>query len=82
MSSLVRQYLFGAFFIAFGIYRYTAGDYLELGLYFTAGGAFISNALAKEPKLVDFKSIFVIITWLLIVTAAILLIYVWQFKFS
>jgi hypothetical protein len=81
MNSLLRQYIFGGFFILFGIYQFTRKDHLEVALYFTAGAAFIFNALAREPKLVDFKTILVVVTWSLIFGAGVLFLYVLQFKF-
>lgn len=81
MSSLIRQYIFGAFFILFGVYQFTKSDYLEVALYFMAGAAFIFNALAKEHKLENFKTILVIITWSLILGAGVIFLYVLQFKF-
>ena len=81
MNLLVRQYIFGVFFIVFGIYQFAKSDYLEVALYFTAGAAFIFNALAKERKLENFKTILVIITWSLILGAGVIFLYVLQFKF-
>lgn len=80
MSALIRQYIFGAFFIFYGIYQATRKDYLEVALYVTAGFAFIFNSLAKEPRLANFKTILVVITWTLIIAAAILFLYMIQFK--
>jgi hypothetical protein len=81
MNSLIRQYIFGGFFILFGIYQFTRSDHLEVALYFTAGAAFIFNALAKEPRLADFKTILVVVTWSLIFGAGVIFLYVLQFKF-
>lgn len=80
MNALIRQYIFGAFFIIFGIYQATKKDYLEVALYLTAGAAFIFNALAKEPRFVNYKTPLVVITWGLIVSAGILFLYMIQFK--
>jgi len=80
MSSLIRQYIFGAFFIIFGIYQATRKDYLEVALYMMAGAAFIFNSLSKEPRLANFKTALVVITWALIIVAAVLFLYVLQFK--
>ena len=80
MSSLIRQYAFGTFFLIFGIYQATMKDYLEVTLYMTAGAAFIFNSLSKESRLANFKAALVVITWALIIIAAVLFLYVLQFK--
>lgn len=81
MNSILRQYIFGGFFILFGIYQLTRSDYLEVALYFTAGAAFIFNALTKEQKLENYKTILMVITWCLILGAGVIFLYVLQFKF-
>ena len=81
MDAAIRQYLFGIFFIGFGIYQLTLGDYLEFALYTAAGGAFIFNTLAKEPRFVAQKSVFVFLTWGLIIVAAVMFFYVLQFNY-
>jgi hypothetical protein len=81
MDSHFRQYLFGLVFFGFGIYEFTKDDPLEAVVYLTAGLAFIFNNLISEPRLYDYKKILVIITWILIITAAITFLYVLQFKF-
>jgi len=80
MSSLIRQYIFGAFFIMFGVYQATRKDYMEVALYLTAGAAFIFNSLAKEPRLANFKTPLVVATWSFIAIAAVIFLYVLQFK--
>jgi len=50
MNAQTRQYIFGAIFIAVGIYYATAQDFLELSLYGVGGLAFIVNALSLEPR--------------------------------
>lgn len=80
MNSIIRHYAFGAFFIIFGIYQATRKDHLEVALYLTAGAAFIFNSLSKEPRLANFKTALVVITWALIIIAAVLFLYVLQFK--
>jgi hypothetical protein len=81
MDSSLRQYIFGIFFIGFGIYQMILGDYLEFSLYAAAGGAFIFNTFAKEPKLEAYKSVFVFLTWGLIIVEAVMFFYVLQFNF-
>jgi len=80
MNSQTRQYLFGAIFIAVGIYQATVHDYLELSLYSVGGFAFIVNALSLEPKLSSHKKILGVISWVFIITTGLLLIYLIQFK--
>lgn len=81
MNARTRQYLFGAIFEAVGIYQLTKHDLLEASLYLIAGAAFVFNTLAGEPKLLGSKKILVIITWVLIVAAGLIFLYVLQFKF-
>lgn len=54
---------------------------LESFLYMVAGAAFIFNTLASEPSLVTYKRTLVIITWILIIGAGILFLYLLQFKY-
>lgn len=81
MNTRVRQYLFGLIFIGVGIYQLYLHDYLEATLYSMAGLAFIANTLTLEPRLVAYKKPLIIVTWTLIITTAILFIYLIQFKF-
>jgi len=81
MNARQRQYLFGAIFLAFGIYQLVLKDWLEATLYMVAGAAFIFNTIASEPTLANYKRILVAITWVLIVTAGILCLYLLQFRY-
>ena len=81
MNARTRQYLFGLIFIAFGIYQLVQKDMLEASLYIIAGAAFVANTLATEAALSDYKKILVGITWILIIAAGILFLYLLQFKF-
>jgi len=81
MNARQRQYLFGAIFLAFGIYQLVLKDWLEATLYMVAGAAFIFNTIASEPTLANYKRILVAITWVLIVTAGILFLYLLQFRY-
>ena len=80
MNAVHRQYLFGLIFIGVGIYQLTVADYLEFSLYVVAGLSFIINALTLEPKLVAHKKNLVILSWVLIITTGLLLLYLIQFK--
>jgi hypothetical protein len=81
MNSTQRQYLFGAVFLGFGIYQLVQKDVLEASLYMVAGAAFIFNTIATEPSLSNYKRVLVAITWVLIIGAGILFLYLLQFKF-
>ena len=81
MNSYKRQYLFGALFLAFGIYQAVVGDFLEFALYAIAGLAFIINAATFEPKLLAYKKPLVITTWVFIGATGILFLYLLQFKY-
>jgi hypothetical protein len=80
MDSVKRQYLFGLIFMGVGIYQLTIGDYLEVSLYVIAGLTFIVNGLSLEPKLTSYKKPLVILSWILIITTGLLLLYLVQFK--
>lgn len=81
MDSRLRQYLFGLIFFGFGVYEFKKDDPLEAAVYLTAGLAFIFNNLVGEPKLVAYRRPLIITTWILIIAAAIIFLYVLQFKF-
>ena len=81
MSSVLRQYAFAFIFITVGIFQLVKRDPLEASLYLLAGSAFIFNALAGDLRLVRYKKIFVIITWVLMAVVGILFLYVLQFKY-
>lgn len=81
MNARTRQYLFGIIFLGVGIYYIVKQDWLEALLYSIAGSAFISNTLAAEPRLVQYKKTMAIITWALIICTGLVFLYVLQFKF-
>lgn len=81
MNARQRQYLFGAIFLAFGIYQVVKKDMLEASLYMVAGAAFIFNTITTEPAVAQYKQVLVIITWALIIASGILFLYLLQFKF-
>jgi len=81
MSALKRQYLFGLIFIGVGIYQFSIGDFLEMSLYALGGLAFIVNALTMEPRIIEFKKMLVIISWILIFSTGVLFLYLLQFKY-
>ncbi len=81
MNSRTRQYLFGIIFLGVGIYYIIKQDWLEALLYTIAGFAFISNTLASEPRLTEYKKILAIVTWVLIISTGLIFLYVLQFKF-
>jgi hypothetical protein len=81
MNARQRQYLFGIIFLGFGIYQLVLKDMLEASLYMVAGAAFIFNTAASEPSLSKHKKLLVVITWVLIITAGLLFLYLLQFKF-
>jgi hypothetical protein len=81
MNARIRQYLFGLAFFGFGIYEFMKNDPLEACVYLIAGLAFIFNNLVYEPTLFNYKKTLVAITWILIIAASIIFLYVLQFKF-
>lgn len=81
MNAQQRQYIFGAIFLAFGIYQVYQNRMLEFTLYSLAGLSFIFNQLASEPKLVNHKKTIVITTWILIVATGLTFFYLLQFNY-
>ena len=81
MNAKTRQYLFGLLFLGVGIYQLIINDLLEFSLYGLAGASFVVNALALEPKLLNYKKPLVIVSWVLIVATGILFLYMLQFKY-
>jgi hypothetical protein len=81
MDSRIRQYLFGLVFFGFGMYEFKKNDPLEASVYLLAGLAFIFNNLISEPKLFGYRTLLVTITWILIIAASIVFLYILQFKF-
>ncbi|HZB12551.1 MAG TPA: DUF3953 domain-containing protein [Chryseolinea sp.] len=81
MDSRIRQYLFGLIFFGFGVYEFKKNDPLEASVYLLAGLAFIFNNLISEPKLLGYRKLLVTITWILIIAASIVFLYILQFKF-
>jgi hypothetical protein len=76
-----RQYLFGSLFILFGIYQAFTGDYLEFGLYTSAGIAFIGNALIAEPSLENHRKWLIVADWFFIILASLLFLYLIRYRF-
>ena len=81
MNAFQRQLAFGLIFVGVGIYQLVRKDYWEFSLYAVAGLAFVFNALTLNPKLSAIKKPLIVVTWVLIVTAALLFLYLLQFKF-
>lgn len=81
MNSRTRQYLFGLIFLGVGIFQLYRKDYLEALLYGLAGLSFIANTLTGEAKLASAKKALVVITWLLIISTALVFLWVLQFKY-
>ena len=81
MNAQSRQYIFGLIFIAFGVYQLYLPKFLEFSLYACAGLAFIFNALVAEPRLHSYKKLLVIITWILIITTALLFLYLIRYTY-
>lgn len=80
MNATQRQYLFGAIFFAVGVYYISHGSWFESSLYLVAGLAFVFNGLTVEPRLAKFKKPLAIVSWILIIGAGLLLLYLVQFR--
>jgi hypothetical protein len=80
MNATQRQYLFGLIFFAVGVYYITHASWLESSLYIVAGLAFVFNGLTAEPRLTKIKKPLTVISWVLIIAAGLLLLYLVQFN--
>jgi len=80
MNATQRQYLFGLIFFAVGVYYVTHASWIESSLYLVAGLAFIFNGLTAEPRLERFKKPLAIVSWVPIIGAGLLLLYLVQFR--
>lgn len=72
------QYLIGTLFTAFGLYQIYQNDIWEFALYTLAGAAFISIGLIKDQKLQRHQKVLSIISWILIITSGLLLLFMVQ----
>ena len=81
MNANIRQYLFGAVFIAVGVYNIAVGEYLESSLYIMAGASFALNQMVNEPRLVRHKKQLVMATWTFIIMTAVLFLYLLQSRY-
>jgi hypothetical protein len=79
MNATQRQYLFGIIFFGVGIYYITHRSWFESSLYIVAGLAFVFNALVLEPRLAKHKKPLTVISWILIISTGLLLLYMIQF---
>lgn len=79
MNATQRQYLFGLIFFGVAIYYFTLRSWFETSLYIIAGLSFVFNGLTLEPKLTKYKKPLTIISWILIITTGLLLLYMVQF---
>lgn len=80
MNATQRQYLFGLIFFGVGIYYITISSWFESSLYMVAGLSFVFNGLTLEPRLVKYKKPLAIISWMLIISTGLLLLYMVQFR--
>lgn len=79
MNATQRQYLFGFIIFGIGIYYIVRGAWFESSLYLVAGLAFVVNALTLEPKLAKYRKSLIVISWILIISTGLLLLYLIQF---
>lgn len=69
------QYLVGALFICLAIYQIYRDELWEFAMYGVAGAAFISIGLIKDNKFERYSKLLNIVSWILILTAGFLLIF-------
>lgn len=80
MKNRTLHYVFGILFLVMALYQVYRRDAAEACLYFLAGLAFSFNTLASEPRLLRFKKVLTIVTWVLIFVTGLLFLYLLQFK--
>lgn len=79
MNATQRQYLFGLIFFCVGVYYIARTSWFESSLYMVAGLAFVFNGLTLEPRLGKYKKPLTVISWILIISTGLLLLYMVQF---
>ncbi len=80
MSDLLRRQGFTLVFIGLAVYQLVRNDLWEATLYFLVGLAFLCNGLALSQKDRRRKKALTTGTWVLIVVASVLFLYMLQFK--
>jgi len=80
MNNKTLHYVFGIGFFALGLYQLYVQDFAEAALYFLAGLSFTFNTLASDVRLLRFKKVLTVTTWVLIFITALLFLYLLQFK--
>ena len=75
MKGSFIQYLVGGLMIAFSFYQVYIADFWEASLYICAGLAFIVMGLLKNEVLPQYKNVLNIISWVLILLAVFLFLF-------
>lgn len=70
----MKNIWFGIVLIAFGIYRASAGDWLEFSMYCSVGLGFSLMAAIKSNKLVGYKKALEILSWAFVILGVLLFI--------
>lgn len=75
MKGSVIQYIVGILMLSFSFYQLYIKDYWEASLYITAGLAFLIMGLIKNNALPRYRSILNVLSWILILLAAFLFLF-------
>lgn len=78
MKDSIIQYLVGGAMLCFAIYQIVRQDYWEFSLYVTAGLAFVVMGLIKNDALPQYKKFLNVVSWVLIITAGLLFLFLIQ----
>ena len=75
IKNLSSQYIIAFFMLAFAAYQVTMQEYWEFALYFAAGMAFLIMGLQKNDVFPAHKKLMVILSWVFIITAGFMLLF-------
>ena len=70
----MKNIWFGIVLIGFGIYRASAGDWLEFAMYCSVGLGFSLMAAIRANRLEGFRKILEILSWVFVILGVILFI--------
>ncbi len=80
MGDFLRKHGFTILFLCLAAYQLVMSDLWEATLYSLVGLAFLCNGLALSEKYRRQKKALVAATWVLVVVASVLFLYMLQFK--
>lgn len=79
MKAYIIRYLVGIIFLLLGIYKLYGGAGTDGTLYLLMGFGFIVMGIINNRVLVRYERLLTILSWILIITASLLFLYLIQF---